>query len=533
MPSFGPWWVEADMAGPDEVMSRLKLTVKEKLLLELGQHSCDDDRGDYPVELTQKGLAESVGVRRSHVALSLQGLVEDKLVDVKKERVEGEKRRQNIYGLSPTGRSRAQEIKSRVLSQDAEFEMPEGIRHVTTQEFLKVSKTGLMSVVNQLERGGVVRDEITIVTRPVNRLITVFCPTCNKYLEVENSYVDETVGFDCPGCGRPYKIAPAERVIARPRESEGIRDAWPAFVLVIVLIGGLAAYRVYLESAFCASVIAVLATVVILAVYLAGTRFRDREAHPRKRIVVKVSMIAIIMGFVMVVLWSSLFSDVYLLDELLWFAPVTTGAALSYVAISRIRPELGGEFVLSGGAMLLMLAVLVVFAEGLGGLSEGSAPLLGVLGASLLVMSTTFPIENNLRAMDVILSAGVLLLIVAFTQILPDIDTANGALAFTVFVALGFALSVLRFAQNKTSFPLGELFMSALPLAVGALFFIVGLFMIAGGSSIAGAVEIGMMIPFLYFGLIKVFDKDWMYKLPIASFLVFAEIIGYAYALMT
>jgi len=57
--------------------------------------------------------------------------------------------------------------------------------------------------------------------------------------------------------------------------------------------------------------------------------------------------------------------------------------------------------------------------------------------------------------------------------------------------------------------------------------------MIAGGSSIAGAVEIGMMIPFLYFGLIKVFDKDWMYKLPIASFLVFAEIIGYAYALMT
>jgi uncharacterized membrane protein YjfL (UPF0719 family)/DNA-binding MarR family transcriptional regulator len=521
------------MAVLDGIKGRLKLTVKEKLLLELDQHSCDGDRGDYPVELTQKGLAESVGVRRSHVALSLQGIVDDKLVDVKKERIEGEKRRQNVYILTPNGRSRAHEIKGRVFSQEADFEMPGGVRHVTTESFLKVSSANLMSVINQLERGDLVRDEITIVTRPERRLITVFCPTCNKYLEVENSYIDETVGFDCPGCGRPYKIAPAERVIARRREGGGLSEAWPALVLVTVLIGGVAAYRIYLESFLCASVVAVAATLIMLAIYLAGSRFRDRDLHPRRNIAVKVSMIAVVLGFGLILLWDSLVARVYLLDELVWFVPLATGVALSFVAISRTRPKLGGEFVLSGGALLLMLAVLVVFVGELEGLSEGSAPLLGVLGVVLLVMSTTFPIENNLRTMDVMFSTGVLVLIIAFTEILPDTGSPMGALTFAVLVVLGLALPTFRFAQQGTGFPLGELFMSTLPLAVGALFFIAGLFMIGGGSSIAGTIEIGMMIPFIYFGLIRVFDKDWMYRLPIASFLVFAEIVCFAYAFMT
>src|SRR5512136_1892540 len=224
------------MAGPDGAKGRLKLTVKEKLLLELDQHSCEEDRGDYPIELTQKGLGESIGVRRSHVALSLQGLVEDKLVEVKKGRIEGEKRRQNIYILTPNGRSHAHEIRARVLSQDADFEMPGGIQHVSTESFLKISNANLMSVINQLERGDLVRDEITIVTRPEKRLITVFCPTCNKYLEVENSYIDETVGFDCPGCGRPYKIAPAERIVARhaPGAVRGIWFPLSAFLILVL-----------------------------------------------------------------------------------------------------------------------------------------------------------------------------------------------------------------------------------------------------------------------------------------------------------
>ena len=521
------------MAGPEAAKSQLKLTVKEKLLLQLGLHNFDNERGDYPVEVTQKGLAESIGVRRSHVALSLQGLVEDKLVEVKKERIEGEKRRQNIYVLTPNGRARALEIKNRVLSQEADFELPEGIRRVTTEIFLKTSTTSLISVVNQLERGDTIRDEITIVTRPERRLLTVYCPTCMKYLEVENSYVDETVGFDCPGCGRPYKIAPAERVTSRERERESVLDAWPALVLAVALVGGLAAFRIYLESVLCGSVIAIISVAIILVIYLAATRIRDRDEHPRRRIAVKVSLVAVILGFGLIILWDSVVSSLDIFDELMWFLPLAVGVTLSYAAISRTHPELSGEFLLAGGALLLMLAIIVIFVGELGGLSEGSAPLLGVLGVVLLVMATTFPIENNLRIMDLMLAGGVSVLIIASTTILTDIDTVMGALTFSALAVLGVALVSFRSAQQRTDSPLGELFASVLPLAVGALFFITGLFVIGGGSTVAGAVEIGMMVPFIYFGLKKVFDDNWMYRLPIASYLIFTETVSFAYAFMT
>jgi hypothetical protein len=41
------------------------------------------------------------------------------------------------------------------------------------------------------------------------------------------------------------------------------------------------------------------------------------------------------------------------------------------------------------------------------------------------------------------------------------------------------------------------------------------------------------MLPFAYFGVTRIFDSEWMYKLPIAAYLVFLETIGFALAFMT
>jgi hypothetical protein len=41
------------------------------------------------------------------------------------------------------------------------------------------------------------------------------------------------------------------------------------------------------------------------------------------------------------------------------------------------------------------------------------------------------------------------------------------------------------------------------------------------------------MAPFIYYGLRKVFDGEWMYRLPVASLLVSVEVLSITYAFMS
>ena len=510
----------------------LRLTVKEKVLLELSEHLLEEDLAEYSVELTQKGLSECVGVRRSHIALSLQGLVEDELVYVRKARIEGEQRKQNIYALTPNGVKKTKEIKDRVLSTKADFEMLDGVKHTSAEDFLKISNASMMSVVRQLERGQLVRDEITIVTRPEKKLITVFCPTCQRYLEVENTYVNETVSFDCPGCGRPYKIAPAERVVARAGRRPLIGNAWPAYVAVIALVGAAASYTVLQTSTVCASIVIMIALVLSLAVYVRA-RSESSDSNPKRAKAASISMVAIPLGFAFIVIWSRLVAEIDLVAELTWFMPLVVGVVFGYVGIWKVAPSICGEFVLALGAFLVMLAVSLVSMKDFGGLSESSAPFVGVLGITLVAVSTTFVLERNLWILDLLMASGALILLISLVKVRPDVDTLVGGIALTGLVLLGAVLTLLRPAQDSTDIQLGRLFVSTLPFAVGALFFIAGVLMISGGSPAAGVIEIGLMAPFIYYGLRKVFDKEWMYRLPIASLLVSVELVSYTYAFMT
>jgi len=510
----------------------LKLTVKEKVLLELRLHMCEDGLGEYPIELTQKGLSDCLGVRRSHIALSLQGLVEDKLVDVRKERIEGETRKQNIYTLTPTGMEKAKEVTASVLSAEGDFEMLEGVRRVTTEEFLKISKADLSSVVRQLERGSVIRDEITIITRPERKLITVYCPTCKKNLEVENTYADETVSFDCPGCGRPYKIAPEEKVSLHV-EHRAIETAWPMVVAVIAFFGAILGLRAFQESAFCSSIIVVIALALSLAVYIAARPRRGGgSSQPKRRTAATISLVAIVLGYGLVAAWGLLVGNVNLTETLAWYVPLIGGVMLGYVGFVKMSSDLAHEYLLVLGTFFAMLAILLVSIT-LGGLTQSAAPFMGILGVTLLVIAATSMMERNLWVLDIVMAGGAFILLVSVAELLPSANSTIGWIAVGGLVLLGAVLVSLRLLQRRTEMPLGNLLVSALPFAVGALFLMTGILMIDGGSVAPGLIEIGLMVPFIYYGLRKVFDGQWMYRLPVASLLVTVEVLSVTYAFMS
>ena len=507
----------------------MRLTVKEKLLLELGEHLCEDDLGEYPIELTQKGLSESLGVRRSHIALSLQGLTEDKLVEVRKARIEGEARKQNTYMLTPSGLAKAKELKAKVLATEADFEMLEGVRHVSAESFLKISKADFTSVVRQLERGSVIRDEITIITRPERKLITVFCPTCKRNLEVENTYVDETVRFDCPGCGRPYKIAPEEKVKAIDKRRSG--SAWLAVTFVILALAGIVGIAAFRESMLCMSVIFVIVVAGFLGFYIVA-RTREGEARPRRVAAASISLVTVVLGYGLVLIWSILIEGVDLVSTFIWYSPLLLGVALGYAGTQRLSRDLGREYLLVLGAFFAMLAVMLVSVD-LGELDVNAAPFMGVLGMALMAMSATNLMERNLWVLDVVMAAGAFVLLVAFASILPDVDSPVGWFALCGLVLLGAVMVALRPAQQRTEMPLGPLFVSTLPFAVGVLFLMTGMLMIDGGSITAGVIEIGLMIPFLLYGLKMMLDHDWMYRVPVASLVVAVEVLAIVYAFVT
>jgi DNA-binding MarR family transcriptional regulator/predicted RNA-binding Zn-ribbon protein involved in translation (DUF1610 family) len=519
----------AELQGGDIDRQPLKLTVKEKVLLELRLHMCEDGLGEYPIELTQKGLSECLGVRRSHIALSLQGLVEDKLVDVRKERIEGEGRKQNIYTLTPTGHDKAKEVTVKVLSTEADFEMLDGVKHVSTEDFLKISKADLSSVVRQLERGSVIRDEITIITRPERKLITVYCPTCKRNLEVENTYANETVSFDCPGCGRPYKIAPDEKVTIQ--KTGVIDNSWPLVVAIIAFFGAIIGWRALDISPFCSSIVVLTAVALSLGVYMIA-RPRSERSRPRRRIAAMISLVAIVLGYGLVLIWGLLISRVDLAEILLWYMPLVAGVMLGYLGLAKVAPDLTQEYLLILGAFFALLAISLVSVR-LGELSQSSAPFIGVLGIALAVIASTSLIDRNIWILDLLMAGGSFILLMAFGELVPGVGSVIGWIAIGGLVLLGAVMVSLRPLQRKTDRPIGHIFVSALPFAVGALFLMTGVLMIDGGSTTAGVIEIALMAPFIYYGLRKVFDGEWMYRLPVASLLVSVEVLSITYAFMS
>ena len=484
------------------------------------------------MELTQKGLSESVGVRRSHVAVSLQGLVEEDLVYVRKSRIEGEKRKQNSYALTPVGCGKAKELKTNILAIEAECEMPDGMRRTTAEEFLRVSRAGLMSVVNQLETGKIIRDEITIVTKPERKLIKVFCPTCKRNMEVENIFVDEEVGFDCPGCGRPYRIAPAERVVVRPATNV-TRGVWFSLSVFFILGGSYVAYTTAYDSMIGGLTVASVAILLIVASYLASTINWKGMMGQNAVVGAKIATVSIIFGTTLVILWDLAIIRIDFIEELSWFSILVSMTVLGYAGMTRVSPDSKGEYLLAVGLLSTLIAASLIYVDDFEGLGIPSAPFMGVFGVTLLAMSSLGVIDRNLMLLSAILSVGLFVAIISTLELLPNADSVLSKIALGGFVLLGAFMISLRFVQHKAAKALGELFISTVPFAGSVAFIVLGLFMFVGGSDFTGAIEILIMLPFAYFGVTRIFDSEWMYKLPIAAYLVFLETIGFALAFMT
>ncbi len=93
------------------VMGVSLLTLQEKALLHLLGFKGLDDSFEFPIGVTQKGIAKNIGAQRKHMPRVLRKLEERGLVTEKRGRVKDSSQRMKVYLLTWNGISKANEIK--------------------------------------------------------------------------------------------------------------------------------------------------------------------------------------------------------------------------------------------------------------------------------------------------------------------------------------------------------------------------------------------------------------------------------------
>jgi len=290
-------------------------------------------------------------------------------------------------------------------------------------------------------------------------------------------------------------------------------------------------FSLYAHEPVIALVLFCMAGVSLVSLYvrkvLAGVLTREARVSAA---VIGVTFFSV-SGLVM--LWSIAIERISIVEQLEIFLPVVGALVLGHYGVAKVASDLKGEFLVVSGLFMLLLAVSRPFADSIPGLDEDSMPFLGGIGVVLLVLSTLHVSGRESRLMATLFSAGLFVLVIVAETMLHIGDTALGASVFLGFIILGGLMVSFPIAQRGVSVSLPESFVASLPLSVGAGVIAFGAFVIAGGAVLQGLLEVGLMLPFAYYGAVRVFDSTWMYKVPFVAFVVGLEVLVIVHSLAT
>jgi hypothetical protein len=127
------------------------VTVKDRILLHLLDYWGQLQRAEWPVALTQDGIAGVVGISRSHVAVTLPDLIEEDMVETSTQRVEGRPRRVKVYYLTYKGGSYAGSVAQRLLRTEVTAHDDSGEWELPLDGLIQVHKVHMLSALRLLD----------------------------------------------------------------------------------------------------------------------------------------------------------------------------------------------------------------------------------------------------------------------------------------------------------------------------------------------------------------------------------------------
>lgn len=137
---------------------RIKLTVNERILLHLRRHYTSKKDVEAPQAVTQKGIADAIDIRVTHVPRSVKKLDEDGLIYESVMHIEGLDKRRKAYFLTEKGMYHANEIKRNIEERMVPYRGKNGkIEDVKIDELEKITgiKLDVLDLVRILDKEGI------------------------------------------------------------------------------------------------------------------------------------------------------------------------------------------------------------------------------------------------------------------------------------------------------------------------------------------------------------------------------------------
>ncbi|MEM4262590.1 MAG: NB-ARC domain-containing protein [Thermoplasmata archaeon] len=99
----------------DRMTALSSLSNADKVLIYLSRIRVDKNSEPVPKTISQEGIAEAVGISRSHVPRTVKSLIEDGLIEEAKRHVKLSEKRVKVYFVLPKGLKKAREIEERAM----------------------------------------------------------------------------------------------------------------------------------------------------------------------------------------------------------------------------------------------------------------------------------------------------------------------------------------------------------------------------------------------------------------------------------
>ncbi len=132
------------------------ITVKDRILLHLAEHTGAEETVEIPLDLTSEGIARQVWIEDRHVPQYIRPLVKEGLVREAASHVRGSRPRRKTYHLTAPGRLAASRLRQAALAETIRVRDESGSRQTQLAQVMKAlgSDVPLLSVLRSIRDTG-------------------------------------------------------------------------------------------------------------------------------------------------------------------------------------------------------------------------------------------------------------------------------------------------------------------------------------------------------------------------------------------
>jgi DNA-directed RNA polymerase subunit M/transcription elongation factor TFIIS len=504
---------------------KVRVTVKEKILVHLLGFIRFKEDFEVPPKVTQDGMASVIGVRRSHIASALKGLKESEFVTEQKTRIEGQERRKNAYFLTPQGEIEAQRIKGSLMEKEIRVSGEDGtLKEVKISELSKFlgKKMGLLEILSQVTPEGIFQEkEEEKPKEPERRVACPFCGQINYNFELRQvQLLDGRSGVNvpCTFCGNEFMASevpdaavgalnyqPAILPIEEPKRrsiptgnpllvSLGLLFMMGSFILALLV--GISE----IPGTFC--LLAPIGIIISLVLLYAGLKdVRHLNAMSRRVLFITGT---IFVSFV--ALFSALILGASFESQEIGVMAMVIVPAFGFLILGRpISSDMRSELALSLGVFLVMFGLILFILSNLFPWPQSYSPFWIIAGAAFLFTSYEIHRLNRTLILRGISVGGGAFFALLCLAILNNWYSDLGPLkiiSIILWLLVALFLVVMRFIKISSFERMFALFYMCLISGIGLLFALTGILFALSERFMEAGVEFFIGVPIMWYGLL-------------------------------